>query len=63
MSWANFPFPKVSYSLALPSSPVDSNSNHNNMDTSNILLATGEDRIVYGIDRRNWKIRHRWKHH
>jgi hypothetical protein len=49
------------YSLALPSSPVDGNSNDNNMDTSNILLATGEDRIVYGIDRRNWKIRHRWR--
>jgi len=54
------------YSLALPSSlkasdvapssTVQKGSNH-----SNILLATGEDRIVYGIDKRTWKIRHRWR--
>lgn len=54
------------YSLALPSSlkasdVAPSSTSQKGSNHSNVLLATGEDRIVYGIDKRTWKIRHRWR--
>ena len=54
------------YSLAVPSSlkasdVAPSSASQKGSHHSNVLLATGEDRIVYGIDKRTWKIRHRWR--
>ena len=54
------------YSLAVPSSlkasdVAPSSTSQKGSNHSNVLLATGEDRIVYGIDKRTWKIRHRWR--
>ena len=53
------------YGLAFPSSNIASGTLSPNKkehaDISNIFLAAGEDRIVYAVDIRNWKIRHRWR--
>ena len=56
---------KVLYGLAFPSSNIASGTLSPNKkehaDISNIFLTAGEDRIVYAVDMRNWKIRHRWR--